>query len=67
MRAIADGIKLYRPPLPANNIALAVEVNKLIAREVAATITGGLQRARGHNKAASSNCGRQLQKPSISS
>ena len=41
---IADGTELYRPRLPTNKVALAVEVSKSIAGEVAATITGGLQR-----------------------
>ena len=45
MQAIADSTELHRPPLPANDVALAVEVSKLMAREVVAAVTDGLQRA----------------------
>ena len=42
VRAVADGTELYRPPLPANNMALAVKIGELIAEEVAAAVVGGL-------------------------
>ena len=43
--AVADGAELRGPRLLANEVALAVEVSELTAREVAATVIGGLWRA----------------------
>jgi hypothetical protein len=67
VRAVADGAELHRPPLPANDVALAVEVGELTAGEVAAAVAGGLRRARGHGEAAGGDRGRRLQGPGVSS
>ena len=41
VRAVADGAELRGPPLPADDMALAVEVGELTPGEVAAAVAGG--------------------------
>ena len=45
MRAVADGAELRGPPLPADDMALTVEVGELTPGEIAAAVAGGLRRA----------------------